>query len=361
MGFLVCHSLLQWTTFCQTSPPWPVHLGLPHMAWLGFIELDKAVVHVIRLVSFLWLWFSVYLLSNEKDKRLTKASRWARLRGILGLVQKGGVMLSRSLILFSVDGWGCAPSLLFTWGQTMVEVMKMMVTSLKRSHACTATVLILQQPTTDPCLRRRLPDTHRQVSCGVTVPFPWVLVHKVLLCPPSVCFPVLCKFWQLYGGVNGDLLQEDLCHNHTQSPCPCGRPLPTRTSTGDTQTQFCLSLWGPWFLVCTRFVWALWVSLEGMGFDLKANSHVLPSCWGFSFAFGCGVSPHSGSSAYHLTGVSLTLDVGYLLMAAAPDLGHGVSPLSRSLLQCCAATARHDSLYWQRRQEYTMGQRQSLQ
>ena len=54
---MVCHSLLQWTTFCQTSPPWPAHLGWPHMAWLSFIELDKAVVHVIRLTSFLWLWF----------------------------------------------------------------------------------------------------------------------------------------------------------------------------------------------------------------------------------------------------------------------------------------------------------------
>ena len=30
----------------------------------SFIELDKAVVHVIRLVSFLWLWFSVCLLSD---------------------------------------------------------------------------------------------------------------------------------------------------------------------------------------------------------------------------------------------------------------------------------------------------------
>ena len=27
------------------------------MAWLSFSELDKAVVHVIRLASFLWLWF----------------------------------------------------------------------------------------------------------------------------------------------------------------------------------------------------------------------------------------------------------------------------------------------------------------
>ena len=38
---VVCHSLLQWTTFCQTSPPWPVHLEWPHMTWLSFIELDR--------------------------------------------------------------------------------------------------------------------------------------------------------------------------------------------------------------------------------------------------------------------------------------------------------------------------------
>ena len=36
---------------------WPAHLGWPHTAWLSFIELDKAVIHVIRLTSFLWLWF----------------------------------------------------------------------------------------------------------------------------------------------------------------------------------------------------------------------------------------------------------------------------------------------------------------
>ena len=59
MGFssknteVVCHSLLQQTTFCETSPPWPIHLEWPHMAWLNFTELDKAVDHVIRLVSFL--------------------------------------------------------------------------------------------------------------------------------------------------------------------------------------------------------------------------------------------------------------------------------------------------------------------
>ena len=29
---VVSHSLLQWTTFCQNSPPWPVHLGSPYTA-----------------------------------------------------------------------------------------------------------------------------------------------------------------------------------------------------------------------------------------------------------------------------------------------------------------------------------------
>ena len=96
------------------------------------------------------------------------------------------------------------------------------------------------------------------VSCGVSAPLSWVLVHtRFCLCPPRVCSPVLCKFWQLYGGVNGSLLQEGLCHTQgscTQSPCPCGSPLLTRTPAGDTQTVLAQSLWGLWVLVHTKFV-----------------------------------------------------------------------------------------------------------
>ena len=55
---VVCHSLLQWTTLCQASPPWPDHLWWPHKAWLSFTELDKAVV----LWSH-WLVFCDYGLS----------------------------------------------------------------------------------------------------------------------------------------------------------------------------------------------------------------------------------------------------------------------------------------------------------
>ena len=31
---MVCHFLLQWTTFCQNSSLWPICLGLPCLAWL---------------------------------------------------------------------------------------------------------------------------------------------------------------------------------------------------------------------------------------------------------------------------------------------------------------------------------------
>ena len=31
---VVCHSLLQWTMFCQNASPWSVHLGWPYTAWL---------------------------------------------------------------------------------------------------------------------------------------------------------------------------------------------------------------------------------------------------------------------------------------------------------------------------------------
>ena len=54
----------------------------------------------------------------------------------------GRAIFSKSLIQFSADGWGCIPSLLFTWDQTIVEVMKIMVTYFKRSHAGTATFIV---------------------------------------------------------------------------------------------------------------------------------------------------------------------------------------------------------------------------
>ena len=50
----------------------------------------------------------------------------------------------------------------------------------------------------------------------------------------------------------------------------------------------------------------------------------LPSYLGFSY-LGCGVSLHGFSSKAQL--LLLTLDDGYLLTAAPPDLEHGTAPL----------------------------------
>ena len=47
---------LQWTTFCQTSPPWPARLGLPRRHNFHWVR-QGCGPSVIRLTSFLWVWF----------------------------------------------------------------------------------------------------------------------------------------------------------------------------------------------------------------------------------------------------------------------------------------------------------------
>ena len=120
------------------------------------------------------------------------------LQGFLELTppQKDGAMLSKSLILFFVDGWGCVPSLLFTWGQTMVEIIKIMVTSLFQKIPCMYSYTQCPQPFSRPPQTNTstgdstLTGLSGSVSCGVTAPFSWVVEHtKFCLCPPSVCFP----------------------------------------------------------------------------------------------------------------------------------------------------------------------------
>ena len=96
---VVCHSLLHWTTFFQNSPPWPVHLGWPYMAWL--------IVSLIRQgcgPSDQFGWFfcdcgfhSVCLLMDKARGlwKLADGRHWLRRK--LGLVLMGGALLSKSL------------------------------------------------------------------------------------------------------------------------------------------------------------------------------------------------------------------------------------------------------------------------
>ena len=155
-------------------------------------------------------------------------------------------MFSKPLIGFFVDRWGCVPSLLFdlrpNYGgdNEKVPCMHTLLHSVPRT---------LQQATvTHSSAGNSLTFMGKSgsVSCGITAPFSWVLVcTRFCLCPPRVCFPVLCRFWWLDGGVNGDLLQEGLCHTQvcrTQSPCPCSSPLLTRTSSGGSHSPGSVSV-----------------------------------------------------------------------------------------------------------------------
>ena len=127
-----------------------------------------------------------------------------------------------------------------------------MVNSFKRSHACTA---VFSAPD-------HAAGHHRPTPALETLGHSWAslgqsLAGSLLSSPGSWCTqgfvcafqnsvsPVLCKFWWLYGGVNGDLLQEGLCHTQvycTQSPCPCGSPPMTHTSAGDVHSSVSVSV-----------------------------------------------------------------------------------------------------------------------
>ena len=200
--------------------------------------------------------------------------------GKLGLFLMGRAMLSKSLIQFSVDGQGCVPSLLFDLRANYGEGNEDNGDRLQKVPRM-------------PCCTQNPRDTaagHRRPTPLLETPgHSWAclgqfLVRSLLLSPGSWCAqgfvcalqkcvsPVLCNFWWFYGGINGDLLQKGLCHTQvccTQRPCSCCRPLLTRTSAGDTQTQFWLSLCG----LDVSFVPFPGLSSSG---DQELGEHTLP-------------------------------------------------------------------------------------
>ena len=132
----------------------------------------------------------------------------------------GGARLSESLIQFSVDEQCCVPSLLLVlepnYGRGNEDNGDLLQNfpCIQCCTLCPNSVAGHHQPIP-------LPETpgHSQASLGQS------LVGSLLLSPGSWCIqgffvcvcafqesvsPVLCKFWWLCGGANGDLLQEGL-------------------------------------------------------------------------------------------------------------------------------------------------------
>ena len=157
--------------------------------------------------------------------------------------------------------------------------------------------LPLQQATVTPCLHQRALNTHRQV---------WVSLlwgHCSFLLGPgaqsSVCAlqeSISQSCVSSRGSMVGLMATSSkrayaIPRCCTQSPCPCSSPLLTHPSTGDTQTQFCLSLCGVSGSWSTQGLFEpsepLW---QEWGLILNAILPLLQSFWGFSFAVERGVS-----------------------------------------------------------------------
>ena len=162
------------------------------------------------------------------------------LRGKLDVVLMVKTVLSKSLTQFSVDRWGCIPSLLFdlrpNYGGGNEDTVDLLQ-KVPCMHYCTQ----YPKPVAGhhrPMPLPEIPD-HSLASLGRS------LVGSLLFPPGSWCAqgsvcalwspvsPVPCKFWWLYDGVNGNLLHEILCH----TPSMIGN----NKKTGDvTQISRCL-------------------------------------------------------------------------------------------------------------------------
>ena len=90
------------------------------------------------------------------------------------------------------------PPCCLTWGQTVVEVTKIMGTCFKRPQACTAAFSAPNPAVAiaNPCVHQKLLDTHRQVCVNLLWGHCSFLlcpgVHKVLFVPSKSLFPQSC-------------------------------------------------------------------------------------------------------------------------------------------------------------------------
>ena len=102
---VICHSLLQWATFCQKVPSWPVCLGWPGMAWL------------ISSLSYTRLWpmWSLWLTFCDCDFwfwRLWDGSPWKNTYDKLSILKSRYITLLTKVCLvkamvFLVVMYGC--------------------------------------------------------------------------------------------------------------------------------------------------------------------------------------------------------------------------------------------------------------
>ena len=146
----------------------------------------------------------------------------------------------------------------------MVEVMKIMVTFFKMSHAGTAAVSD-PYPAAGHCRPTPPPETpgYSQASLGQSLVGSLLLspgpgAHKVLFVPSKSLFP---QFFVSSGSSMMALLVTSSKRAYAIARSAAPESLPLQQASADpylcrrhSNTVLVQSLWGLWVLVCTRFV-----------------------------------------------------------------------------------------------------------
>ena len=148
------------------------------LSWhICFIKSARHCEYLFWNIWFLWILFKTPEISF---RMMCIGKYW----GIKFLLLYEEILLMGGVVF---------PPCYLTWGPTVVELMNIMRwTSFKRSkHALLHSVPpALQQALASTRDSWTLTGKSGSVSCGVTAPLSWVLVHtKFCLCPPRVCFP----------------------------------------------------------------------------------------------------------------------------------------------------------------------------
>ena len=197
------------------------------------------------------------------------------------------------------------PPCCLTWGQTMVEIMKIMAPSFRRSHAQTST-LSASNPAAGLHWPTPLPETagHSWASLGQSLVGHCSFLlgpgaHKLLFVPSKSLFLLSC--------VSSGSPMVGLMVTCSKRACAIPRSAAPRAPAGqaghdwpvpsqDTLTHSSGSvMWSVWVLVHTGLVGALWVSLAWKGFDSKCDFTppivllgllLCPWMWGIFFLVG---------------------------------------------------------------------------
>ena len=178
-------------------------------------------------------------------------------------------------------GGSVFPPYYLTSEQNMVDVMKIMMTSFKRSCAGSATLSTLNlaaghhQPTPPPETPGHSRACLGQSPVGSPLLSPWSWCAQASVCAlQESVSPVLCKFWRLYGGLMVTSSKRACARPRSAAP---RAPAPAAGHCWPVPPQEMLKHSSVWVSVgsldpgAQKVCWVPWASLVDLGFDSKCD------------------------------------------------------------------------------------------